>query len=153
MKKEVAEPLTIYTVNGKNSPTVWRFSYTLEGYLRRFEVVDGVLTEQQMQWLFSKNRFPYTENGIKGWQKAIKNLEVEVGAPDLSFEYFYNYYGYKMSPKPAEKAWKKTSEANKLLALKQIKPYKNFLKRKHQEQAYPATYLNQELYLSQFKAY
>lgn len=152
MKKQLEEPLTSYTVLGKNTPTVWQFYYDLEGGLKRFDIVDGTLSKKQIDWLFSKDRFPYKESGIIGWQKSIKNLEVKVGLPDLTFEYFYNYYGYKMSPKPAEKAWKKTSEANKFLALKQVKAYKSYLRRNNQQQAYPATYLNQELYLSEFHA-
>ena len=151
MPKSIESPKTVYTVKGRNFLLLLEFTYGLDGFLHTFTVLDGELTERFRSWLFS-SRFPYKESLIESW-RGIKNIEVTVGKPDFTFETFYNLYGYKMSPKPAEKAWNRTSKANQLLAIKSIKAYKGFLKRSNQAQAYPATYLNKEIYKSQFNSY
>lgn len=152
-KKEVQEPTTVYSVLGKNTNSLWEFRYDLEGFLKEFKIIEGVLNEAQISWLFHPKRFPYNESCIKQWQVAIKNIDVKIGLPDVSFETFYNLYGHKIDPKGAEKAWNRTKKSDKMLALKSVKAYKGYLKRKGIAQAYPATFLNKQLYLSQYNSY
>jgi hypothetical protein len=136
-------PVTIYTVKGRNFPTVWEFQYDLNGVLKLFKLLEGTLTETQRKWLFNPNRFPYLENEIKGW-KSIKNIELIIGQPNLEFDTFWDVYKYKIKRVVAERAWKKLSKADRINAIKGIEKYDGFLKRKHnQSKANPATYLNQ----------
>lgn len=148
----MTEPLTTYTVKGKNTPTVWEFKYDLKGVLKDFKLLEGELNEQQQTWLFHKARFPYYENSMKSWQKAIKNFEVIVGKPDLDFTTFYNLYRYKVGKLEAQRAWKKLNKADQLKAIKQIKAYEGFLHRKRIEKVHPATYLNKRRFDDEFNS-
>lgn len=153
MKKDQEEEFTTYTVLGKNTKLFFEFKFDLDGDFKQFKILDGKLSEQQIDFLFHPARFPYKEIVMESWKKAIKNLEITVQLPDLTFENFYNLYGYKVDPKGAQKAWERTTKTDRILALKSIRPYKSYLQRKGVAQAYPATYLNKQLYLSQYNAY
>lgn len=146
----MSELRTIYTVKGRNFPVVWEFSYDLDGFLKQFNLLDGELTEQQIHWLFHPKRFPYRENAILSWSKAIKSFEVIIGQPDLSFDAFWKAYNYKVGKIPAEKAWKKLSKADKLQAFKSIKPYNAYLRRKGLEKAYAQKYFNDRKFEDKF---
>ncbi len=148
----MSELLTTYTVKGKTSPIVWEFKYDLNGVLREFKLLEGELTEMQRKWLFFHTRFPYTENVIKSWDTVIKNFEVIVGEPDLSFDNFWKAYNYKVGKIPAEKAWNKLSKSNRLNAFKAIKPYNAYLRRKGIEKAYAQKYLNQQKFNDEFNS-
>jgi len=139
----VTEPLTTYTVKGKNFPNVWEFKYDLNGVLKSFKILEGALTKTQQEWLFNVNRFPYLENEIKGW-KSIKNIELIIGKPNLEFTTFWNTYNYKLKKVVSEKAWKRLSIADRINAIKGIQKYDGYLKRKStQQKANASTYLNQ----------
>lgn len=133
----------LYTVKGKNFPVIWEFSYDTEGFLVEFKILEGQLNEKQINWLFHKNRFPYTEQGINSWS-GIKNIEVIKGKPDLSFDKFYNTYNHKVKKVVAQRTWKRLSKVDRINAIAGIRPYDNHLKRNtNKPKAYPATYLNQ----------
>ena len=134
--------LTTYTVTGTNTNIVWRFKYRLNGLLFEFKLIEGELDQKQINWLFVKGHFPYKEAQIKGW-KAIKNLKVEIGKPDLSFEAFWNAYNHKLKRVLSERAWKRLSAKDQLDAIKGIKAYDGMLSRKGIAKAHPSTYLNQ----------
>ncbi|QKX04866.1 hypothetical protein HN014_08030 [Aquimarina sp. TRL1] len=144
------EVTTTYTVKSKNYPTIWEFKYDLNGVLTSFKI-DGSLNQTQIDWLFS-SKFPYKEEVIKKW-KSIKNFEIIIGAPDLSFQTFWNVYGYKIKKVVSERAWKKLSKADRLNALKGVKKYNNFLYRKPgREKANAATYLNQKYWEDEYSS-
>lgn len=147
------EQFTTYTVTGKNSNIVWLFKYRLNGLLAEFKLQEGELDQKQVNWLFIKGKFPYQEKDIKGW-KAIKEFEIKVGEPDLSFDAFWDAYNNKVGKKPmAENTWNKLSKANKLKALESIKYYNNWLSRKPGiEKAHATTYLNQQYYNNEWKS-
>lgn len=136
------ETLTTYTVTGKNTNVVWFFKYDLNGLLREFKMAEGTLDEKQINWLFHKDRFPYQESTIKGW-KAITNLHVEVGEPNLSFETFWSLYNHKVKRVVSEKAWERINQKDRMEAIKGIKPYDHYLARKGVGKAHAATYINQ----------
>lgn len=136
------DAFTTYTVTGKNSEVVWFFKYDLNGLLREFRLDEGTLDEKQIQWLFHKDRFPYLEKTIKGWN-SIKNLNVEVGTPNLTFDTFFNAYNHKVKKVVSEKAWSRLSQKDRIEAIKGIKAYDNGIQRKGIAKAHPSTYLNQ----------
>ncbi|WP_166964666.1 hypothetical protein [Yeosuana marina] len=134
------ELFTTYTVTGSNTAIVWQFKYRLNGLLAEFKLIEGELDQKQINWLFLKGEFPYLEKQIKGW-KCIKNFKIEIGAPDLSFETFWELYNHKLKKIDTERLWKKLSEKDKIDAIVYIKTYNNYLARKGVDKANPYRYL------------
>lgn len=132
----------IYTVTGTTFKGSIVFKYDASGTLVAYEL-DGELNGQQIDWLFT-DKFPLKETGIRMFQ-AIKNFTVQRGELDLSFDAFWNAYGYKVGKKPmAENIWKRMNKADKMGAMAGIKPYNSYLVRHiQQEKAHATTYLNQ----------
>jgi len=143
------EPLTTYTVQGKNTPVVWQFKYHLNGVLQCFEILEGSLNPKQVNWLFVQGHFPYKEAQIKGWIKVIKNFKITVGEPDLSFDTFWNLYDEKQKKIKAKELWSKLSKADQIQAVTYIRRYNNLLKYKNQAKALPDTYLRQKRWLDE----
>lgn len=144
-------PVTTYTITGKNTGHIWQFKYRLNGVFDSWQILEGELTEQQAIWLFNPARFPYTETMCQGW-RCIKNFDVVVGEPDLSFETFWSAYNYKVGKKVStQKSWERLSKADRLAAIKGIAKYNRFLARKHGlEKAYPSTYINQRQWENEY---
>lgn len=139
----MTELFTTYTVTGKNTNIVWQFKYRLNGLLYEFKLMEGELDQKQINWLFVKGKFPYQEAQIKGWINSIKNFKIEVGAPDLSFDTFYDHYNHKIKKPMSEKAWSRLSKKDQMAAIEYIPTYDKYLARKHVAKAAPSTYLNQ----------
>ncbi|PKP26614.1 MAG: hypothetical protein CVU03_03500 [Bacteroidetes bacterium HGW-Bacteroidetes-2] len=135
----------IYTIKAKNSDALLEFKYDLNGNLTQFKILEGVLSAQQMRWLFSNGNFPAIEPFMHShWIAKLKpHFEITIGEPDLSFESFWNAYNHKVKKVMAENAWKRLSTRDKMNALAGIKSYDNYLKRKGVAKAHPSTYLNQ----------
>ena len=74
------EQTTNYTVKSKNSDNVWTFKYDLNGLLLEFKRLEGILSNNQVQWFFFKGNFPYKEVQIKEWIGKLKvNFEITIG--------------------------------------------------------------------------
>lgn len=139
--------LTTYTVKSKNSLNVWVFKYHLNGTLALFEVLDGILTEIQITWLFRKGQFPFQEDQIKGWQKQLKqNFEITIGEPDLSFEALWIAYDNKVKRKASEAAFKKLKPADIIRCFQAIPGYNKYLQRKGTSKALLSSFINGEYY-------
>ena len=146
------ELTTIYTVKGRNIPVLWEFQYSLNGDLMLFKVLEGSeLSDKLVTWLFHPKRFPYKETTINSW-KALKNLEIITGKPDLNFDNFWKQYALKVGKINAEKAWKKLNESEKLKAFKSIKAYNGYLRRSGISKAYAEKYLNQKKFNDEFNS-
>ena len=140
--------LTTYTIKSKNSANVWVFKYHLNGTLALFEVLDGILSEKQINWLFRLGHFPYQESQIADWQKHLKeNFEISVGEADLSFDALWNAYENKVKRQEAEKAFKKMKPADVMRCFQAIPGYNRYLSRKGTAKAMLATFINQAYYL------
>jgi hypothetical protein len=148
----MTEILTTYTVKGRNFPSVWLFKYDLNGFLKEWIIEEEELTIKQIQWLFHPARFPYLEKDMISHFMTINNLEVVKGEPDLTFDTFYKAYDVKLGKLEAQRAWKKTSKADKIKALQKIKAYNGYLKRSKKEKVYPATYLNKRRFDDEFNS-
>lgn len=61
---------------------------------------------------------------------------------EISFEEFWNAYGYKKSKTQAERAWNRLSSADKTNAFSSIPDYKRDCQACGRSMKYPATYLN-----------
>lgn len=93
---------------------------------------------------------PSTVEVLLNWRNKSENMRIEQVPPDLSFDMFWRQYNYKVGKKEAEKAWKNTSDGNKLIAVSNIAAYDKWCKHKGIAKVYPATYLNKERYHDDF---
>lgn len=83
---------------------------------------------------------------VRKWGFKLSEME-----EDLSFERFWNTYGYKVGNKAkAMKLWNSLSDADKAMCLRRIKAYKNYLERTGIAQAYPETYLRNRRWEDQY---
>lgn len=79
------------------------------------------------------------------------NFKVTAIEEDLTFERFWNTYGYKVGSKSkAMKLWNNLSDADKFACLKRINAYKHYLERTGIAQAYPETYLRNRRWEDQY---
>ncbi|KQC30195.1 hypothetical protein [Flagellimonas eckloniae] len=148
------EQLTTYTVKAKNREDVWVFKYHLNGVLRSFEVLEGILGEQQIKWLFRAGNFPYIETQVKNFM-TNKNLkpffEVTIGLPDTSFEAFWSLFGKKQKRIDSERLWKKLSLADRIKALEGVRRYDNWLRLNNGiAKCLPDSYLRKKRWLDEF---
>ena len=144
------QALTTYTMTSKKHPIVWEFQYDLNGVLKVFKILEGDLTPEQQKFLFSP-KFPYLETTIKKW-KQIKGIGLQIGSPNLDFAVFYDSYDKKVGKLKAENAWEKLSKSDRIICLKSLKSYNDYLFRKKIAKAYPATYVNQRMFEDEFNS-
>jgi len=144
-------PLKIYTIRSKNTSNVWVFKYDLNGNLAGFEVLEGILNEEQISWFFEKRRFPYLEIHIHEWQKKLRaNFEITIGDPDLSFENAWEIFGHKVDKKLAQSAWSKAGKEVKIKFFLSMPAYKRYLNRKGVAQISFERYVKREKYNDEF---
>ncbi|WP_394749501.1 hypothetical protein [Spongiimicrobium salis] len=146
------EQYTTYTVGAKQRPDIWVFKYHLNGVLKSFEVLEGVLGDKQVEWLFRRGNFPYRQSQIEKWPTDLKDyFKVDVGLPDISFDAFWESYGQKTKKTRSSTLWKKLSDADRIKALEGIRRYNNYL-RLHNGIAKmnPDTYLYQRRWEDEF---
>ena len=126
------------------------FAYDQAGHMLNF-ACDAQLNEMQRDWL--RNRFPMSQDDLTLLVHDSKTLTVQLVAADLSFDYFWETYDYKVGNKPrTKKLWDKLPESDKLKAIETIAPYRYYLAtRPTMEQLYPETYLNQRRFESNYK--
>lgn len=151
------EQLTTYRANGKTSGLVFLFKYDLNGNFRAFEIVDGVLDDVQMNWLYSGN-FPATEQiMINNWcklQKYTDKFQINKSIPDLSFDALWQFYDYKVGKQEALSAYKKhlaKNQADLIACFVGIAKYKKWLRGKTQNQLNLATIINKRRYEDEYK--
>jgi hypothetical protein len=116
-----------------------KFGYR-EGILVHFEN-NGELNAIQIKYL-SENFPVYIDQleRIKGESGKIEDVT------DLSFEKFWEDYGYKVDKKQAEEFWKKMSKADRLHAISAIPRYKTQCRMKNRDLIYPIRYLRNRRY-------
>ncbi|NDP26438.1 MAG: hypothetical protein GZ087_03285 [Flavobacterium sp.] len=136
---------TTYTVKIECGD-IWQFKYNLNGVLIHFNVLAGDLNERHSDWLYIKGKFPYLESHIKKWQKDLKQLTIEVGEADFSFESLWNLYGNKVSRFDAEKTFKKLTTADQIKCFLAVPGYKKYVARKQIATAHLATFINRQYY-------
>ena len=142
------EQVTTYTVKARNAPGLWVFKYHLNGALSRFEVLDGNLTQKQINWFFHDGNFPATETAMKTvWiPKGKANFEITMSLPELTFENLWNLYGNKVLRVKAEQAFKKIKPADVIKCFLAIPGYNRYLARKNTAKAHLSTFINKQYY-------
>lgn len=146
------EQLTTYRAKGKEIGLVFLFKYDLNGNLKLFEISEGELNDEQVQWLFS--HFPASESIMqKIWSKVEKFLKIftiEQSPADLSFESAWTLYNHKISKLDAEKAFKKMTEAEKIQFFLSLPKYERYLKSSGIAKAHMSTYINKRYYENEY---
>ena len=136
---------TTYTVKIERGD-VWQFKYNLKGVLIHFNVLEGDLTDKHSDWLYIKGKFPYLEEHVKKWKKELKQLTIEVGEPDFSFDSLWELYGNKVSKFDAQKAFKKLTTADQVKCFLSVPGYNKYVFRKGIGTAHLATFINRQYY-------
>lgn len=146
------EQLTTYRAKGKEIGLVFLFKYDLNGNLKLFEISEGQLNEEQMNWLFS--RFPASETRMQNvWMKLenyTKVFTVEKSVADLSFDALWKLYDHKIAKFHAEKAFEKLKEEAIIKCFLSIPLYKKYLAHSKIAQAHLATYINGRYYENEY---
>jgi len=84
------------------------------------------------------------------WVKVGCKVE-DLSNADLSFERFWNLYGYKVGAKDrVKKKWERLPEGEKILALGSIPRYRRFTEQKHIDMTYPETYIDQRRWENEY---
>lgn len=154
------EQLTVYRAQGKEIGLCFLFKYDLNGFLKAFEVAEGNMIEKQVLWLMripeGKDipRFPAFEKDFKEqWQgnpDIMAKFDISVSPADLTFEAFYNAYGYKVKPELTRKAWEKLKEADRIKAFIALPKYTAHIALTGEGRAHPVTWINQKRWLDEY---
>lgn len=83
-------------------------------------------------------------------EKEENNTQNTRTREELTFDTFWNAYGYKKSKPQALKAWNKLSDKDKKAAMDAIEPYKRDCAINGRNMKYPATYLNGQTWEDDF---
>lgn len=120
-----------------------------EGMLREISI-EGPISDAEIAVL--RDNFPWMEIELKHFEIITRGKITRINL-DLSFEVFWNAYGYKVGNKDrTEKLWGKLSEVEKAQVLKSIPIYDQFLALKNnQAKTYPETYLSQRRFDNSYK--
>lgn len=119
-----------------------KFGYDSEGVLVKFEN-SALLDTIQLVYL-SKN-FPFSESELP--EKLNKGKIVE--CTDLSFERFWEEYGYKKDKISAEAHWRKMPDDEKAKAISAIKRYKYDCKKYNRDMIYAVRYFKNMRYMDE----
>lgn len=150
-KKELEDPVTTYTIRGRNFPVIMVFKYGLNGVFKSLQLTEGEFTDKFREFLFHPERFPYLESNMEYW-KSRKNVEVTIGEADVSFENFWNLYKLKVGKIDSEKLWNKLKKQEQIKAIQQIKAYEGFLRRRGTAKMHPERYLRKKHFNDQFNS-
>jgi hypothetical protein len=102
-----------------------------------------------LAYVYSK--LPVSSEALQGWLASSKTMKIREVPADLTFENFWNTYGYKVGNKPkAQKLWNALKDQKKALALMKIKPYQKYVEAAAIAMIYPERYLSQERYENEF---
>lgn len=105
--------------------------------------------EAVINWL--KRNLPVNDAELSQLQTKIKGTIKEV-PEDLSFDTFWDKYDKKINRKRCEPMWKKLSDAERMQAITNIKPYELYLERTgFRGKADPENYLKKEHYAVDWK--
>lgn len=126
------------------------FGFNTANWLTFFSNDAEFKEDRQYKWLFDVERFPIRLEQIADLAKKIKGTLKEVPA-DLSFDTFWDKYEKKINRKRAEPMWNKLSDAERMQAIMNIKPYDCYLQRTGIGKAHPENYLKKEYYSVDWK--
>lgn len=138
----------IVTFKGKTQNITVTAAYNEAGKLRSIDFGDTELPVEPIMWI--KQMMPATEQqlGDIGHVALIEPVPT-----DLSFNAFWEKYGYKVGNKSrAIKEWTSLNTDDRIKCLRAIPQYHQYLKNKPNiDRLYPETFLHQRRFENQFK--
>lgn len=140
------------TFNGKHSQIHITAEYGENGVLRGLRFEEEGLSAEAVSFCYMRVPFLEEELPLAGAQKST-HIHVLPVPKDLSFNTFWEAYGYKIGDKTrAMKLWVALGDADRVMCLRSISKYNQYLKQKpSMERMYPETYLKQERFRNEFK--
>lgn len=121
------------------------YTYNDAGELVGIELLGQPSTEQR-RWAFSF--IPFNMPVLQKEPFSLLNISELV--EDLSFDVFWERYGYKVKRQRAEEVWEKMKDADKILALLAIPRYKRHIQQRNISQAHPDRWLKDRRWLDEY---
>lgn len=138
----------ILTIKRKTEATVF---LEYDAAMKSVTIETPGLDPAQIQWLL--NNVPVLEDALGQLTQAYPFITVKAVPKDLSFNAFWETYGYKVGNKArAMKLYAATSDADRTAIFAKIPLYKMWLtQRPSTEMLYPETFLHQKRWQSDYK--
>lgn len=132
-----------YQVESKLLGTQLRFTFSNQGTLVGFEVVDDVAIEPKTVAGILENALTFDYLSAYAKSRSMALMEVP---KDVSFKVFWDAYNYKEAgdKKDAEKKWNLLDDTEKVNALLYIKKYNAHQLNSGVARLYAKTYINQK---------
>jgi hypothetical protein len=128
-----------FIITGLFGGTV-HLAYSTTGILQLIDISAASLSPKQGIYLFQN--VPFELDDLQQFCHHVR-LNVVEQEVELTFDMFYEAYGYKEGRKKAEAVWAKLSRAEQLKAYLYIEQLKRKKKLNGEAFPYPATYLHQ----------
>jgi hypothetical protein len=133
--------MTTYTATSHKFSGHISLTFDDEGNLRCLDLTQAEISHEGRQWLWSNP--PLHIGKLERYAQVTKFI-ISEQLQEVTFEQFYDAYGYKEGRKKAENAWKRLSKAEQVKAYNYIPRLKTKTMNASIAMPYPATYLNQQ---------
>ena len=116
------------------------------------ESFDDLATSFLLNWLRSQITESQMLTNVDDTTQLVR-FRAEAIAPDITFDSFWNAYGYKVgNRKRAEKEWSRLNPEDRVRCLQGVKRYSMWIaQRRNQDKLYPETFLSQSRWENEFK--
>lgn len=143
--------ITEYVALHKKSDKKFYMKFDAFGVLKTISLEGERWTVDQVNWVFRSVRVPKTEGEcLLFMEKKDLDFDYLEIPKDLSFEYFWKAYSYKVGKIPAaRKAWNALSDAEKIEALLYIPKLRMKKKIDNTPMPYPSSYLNGRYWMAE----
>jgi hypothetical protein len=121
------------------------FKYDLKGFLKAYEN-NAHLSDDQVIWLLTN--LPKTLTDIDEMRKKKMTGTIKQVYKEITFEMFWNAYGYKEDKQDAEKIWGKLTARERQEAYDYIPRYNKKIALSGLAKKYPKTYLRGKPWIS-----
>ena len=138
-----------YVLTSENLTGSVVFGYEAGGLLVFYDSTPAQLTDKQLVSVLK--HLPREEQDLQNLANKT-GATLELLPEDLNFDTFWNRYDKKINRKRCEPLWKKLNDAEKLEAIKNIKPYEDYLSRAGgRGKVDPENYLKREYYTTEWR--
>lgn len=142
---------TKYMVLFKGKNLICTIIYDFGGFLKSVDFTEG-FDSRQIHYVLTMMAQPRIHEFEEHVQFKTKKWQVLEVKDDMSFEAFWDAYGYKKGNKSrAEKLWNAMSEQDRSLCFAVIPKYKYYIaNNSHIQRLYPETFLSQKRYENEY---
>lgn len=140
-----------YTVTIKKNTTATALIGYEDGVCVLVQITTQGLKPEQAGWILKT--IPPFEGDLPTLELALPFIRVEAVPADLTFNAFWEAYGYKVGKRErAIKIWATLNDIDKARCIRSIPKYNQWLSNKfNMERLYPETYLSQRRWENEFK--